>query len=79
MITIKESKITTNLQHVDASEVNQTLDRFGMNWSVDKKPLQFLDGIDTYETDFFGVIRSDTRIVLVQLLSSMKHSKIAIS
>lgn len=61
MNAIKESKITTNLQHIDKSEVEQTLDRFGMNWSVDKKPLQFLDGIDAYETDFFGVIRSDNK------------------
>ena len=41
MNTIKESKMTTNLQHIDKSEVEQTLDRFGMNWTVDKKPLQF--------------------------------------
>ena len=61
MNAIKESKMTTNLQHIDKSEVEQTLDRFGMNWSVDKKPLQFLDGIDAYETDFFGVIRSDNK------------------
>lgn len=51
----------TNLQFVNKSEVEQTLERFGMNWTVDKRPLQFLEGIDAYETDFFGVVRSDNK------------------
>lgn len=54
-------KSNTNLQFVNKSEVENTLDRFGMNWTVEKRPLQFLEGIDAYETDFFGVIRSDNK------------------
>src|SRR6056300_1742414 len=51
----------TNLQFVNKSEVENTLDRFGMNWTVDKRPLTFSEGVDVHETDFFGVVRSDNK------------------
>lgn len=61
-VTFKNTlKSTTNEQFVKNDMVESTLDRFGMNWSVDKKPLRWLDGIDAYETDYFGVVRSDTK------------------
>lgn len=50
-----------NQTFVNKSEVETTLDKFGLNWTVDKKPLQWLDGIDAYTTDFFGVVRSDNK------------------
>jgi len=50
-----------NQTFVNKSEVETTLDKFGLNWTVDKKPLQWLDGVDAYTTDFFGVVRSDNK------------------
>ncbi len=52
---------TANEEFVKTDQVESTLEKFGMNWKVEKKPLQFLDGIDAYKTDYFGVVRSDNK------------------
>lgn len=56
-----KNSITKNQEFISKSEVENTLDKFGMNWKVEKKPLQFIDGDETYKTDFFGVFRSDNK------------------
>ena len=43
-----KNSITKNQEFISKSEVENTLDKFGMNWKVEKKPLQFIDGDETY-------------------------------
>lgn len=42
---------------VNADAVNTLLDKFGLNWRVDKKPLYLLNG---KQTEYFGLQRNDT-------------------
>lgn len=46
------------IRPINEVAVNEMLDRYAMNWEVKKQPL-FLDDMTT--TDFFGVVRQDTK------------------
>ena len=64
-----KNSITKNQEFISKSEVENTLDKFNMNWKVEKKPLHFVDSdvvggiqvVNQHDTDFFGVVRSDNK------------------
>ena len=43
---------------VNADAVNTMLDKYGLNWRVEKTPLVLPSGVDT---GFFGIVRTDTQ------------------
>lgn len=49
----------TNVNYINQNEVNATLDQFGLNWQVEKRPLFFNKNEDKHGTSFFGIVRSD--------------------
>lgn len=54
------SNIFSGVQNpANAWEAEEMLEKFGLNWKVEKQPLCLPDGS---ETDFFGVVRTDKNI-----------------
>lgn len=55
-----KTSVNTHLNHVNNDQVNAMLDRFGLNWLVEKRPLFFQanESIDV-PTDYFGIVRTD--------------------
>jgi hypothetical protein len=47
------------MNYVNNDQVNAMLNRFGLNWLVEKRPLFFQANESVKKTDYFGVIRTD--------------------
>jgi len=54
-----KTSVNTHMNHVNNDQVNAMLDRFGLNWLVEKRPLFFQTNESVKKTDYFGVIRTD--------------------
>ena len=49
----------TNVNYINNNDVFTTLEKFGLNWTVDKKPLYFNSNGQQNGSSFFGIVRSD--------------------
>jgi len=54
-----KTSVNTHMNYVNNDQVNAMLNRFGLNWLVEKRPLFFQANESVKKTDYFGVIRTD--------------------
>lgn len=54
-----KTSVNKHMNHVNNDQVNAMLDRFGLNWLVEKRPLFFQANESDKKTKYFGVIRTD--------------------
>lgn len=54
-----KTSVNKHMNHVNNDQVNNMLDKFGLNWLVEKRPLFFQRNESVKKTDYFGVIRTD--------------------